>query len=104
MDPIQKYTDLTYGFLLLVGLVLIKVFPAHDMLVGFGVGLFIGYVVHVGSQMISFDRMLKSFEEKTETMEKTAQTMEEKTEVMEKTAQSMEEKVESVEKKLNGDG
>lgn len=79
-DAVQKYTDLTYGVLLFLGLVAVYAFDTPE-LAFLGIGIFIGYVVHVGSEMVEFSRVQEDVEETREAVE------------------SVEEKVESVEEK-----
>lgn len=86
-DAVQKYTDLTYGFLLLVGMIAMYAFDVPE-LAFLGIGIFIGYVVHVGSEMVEFSRVQESVEETREVTESAKETVE-----------SVEQKVDSIEEK-----
>lgn len=116
MNPIQKYTDLTYGTLLLCGLLSVALFE-NSLSIGLGIGIFIGYIVHVGSEMIEFNKQLDSVEESAENaearseevyekVEETADKIEETSERVEETrdkVQSVEEKTDRVEGAVNGE-
>lgn len=125
MDPIQRYTDLAYGTAILVGTVLLTIEGAIFGLgqsmfgLGLGVGIYVGFAIHVGSQMIAYDKMTKSVEKVEETVddvkesvesvegkaEETIEKVEETTDTVSETkekVESVEEKTEHVEQAMNG--
>lgn len=105
MDPIQKYTDLTYGVLLLLGLLSTAIFST-GLAIGFGVGVFLGYGVHVGSKMFEHRRHMDAIEDVKEKSEETVEKVEETQEKVEETQEAVEkveEHTERVEDAMNGE-
>lgn len=108
VDPVQKYTDLTFGLLLVLALVAVYLSDLTDIWVGIGIGIFIGYIVHVGSEMVKFQSVIGEVEdtvedvgERVENVEQTVETVEDESkrarEVSEETKEQVEETKEQVE-------
>lgn len=99
-EVVQRYTDLTYGILILIGLVSVMFFSHHQLAVGFGIGVFVGYSVHVASGMAQFSRQMddveEAQEEAVEKVEETAEKVEETVEKVEETQETIEETRETV--------
>lgn len=72
---IDMYVDLTYGILLLVGIAAMIFLQHYLSAVTFGLGILIGYAVHIGWRMARFDPEAKTtFEENVEqTVEETVE-------------------------------
>lgn len=64
---IDLYVDLSYGVLLLIGITAMVLLQEYLAAVTFGVGLIIGYAVHIGWRMARFDPQSRNaFEESME--------------------------------------
>lgn len=71
VDMVDLYVDLTYGALLMVGIVSMMVFNQYLAAVTFGVGVVLAYAVHFGWRMARFDpdaadRIEQAVDEKVE--------------------------------------
>lgn len=107
IDPVQKYTDLTFGLLITFALVAIYLTDLTNIWVGIGIGICIGYVVHVGSAMVTFHSVIGDVEESVEHVEETVENVEETVETVESEAERArevsEETKEQVEEVNGGD-
>ena len=52
---VDALTDLAYGALIILSIVLIATLPVFNVAIAFGIGVFASYVIHVVWKMARFD-------------------------------------------------
>lgn len=55
LDTVDFYVDVTYGVLLFIGIMSMLLFTSNIAAVTFGVGVLLGYAVHIAWRMARFD-------------------------------------------------